>query len=91
MGADMSRVMRLRSVQAAVIVFTVLLICTPLMADTDDDIGTAGSNNIFWAIIAIFVAQHKNRSGFNWFFICLIFGIIGFIILLFQDELKEES
>ena len=75
--------------RVAAFVILIILLCAPLALANDETIQIAVKGSVFFAFIAIFVAQSKNRSGCNWFFICLIFGLLGFIILLFQDDLEE--
>ena len=46
---------------------------------------------LLFAIIAVFVAGTKNRSGFNWFFLTMIFGPIALFILVFLcDTVKKR-
>lgn len=39
-------------------------------------------------LINVSIAQEKNRSGLNWFFITLLIGPIATLILLLSDKLK---
>ena len=78
-----------RLMRVAAFVILIILFCAPLALANDGGTHIVIQGSVLLAFIAIFVAQSKNRSGFNWFIICLIFGLLGFIVLLFQDELKE--
>ncbi|MFH0873431.1 MAG: antitermination protein NusB [Candidatus Komeilibacteria bacterium] len=57
----------------------------------DESAATAGGGWLLLAMIAILVAQSKNRSGLNWFFLTLFFGPLAFIILLLSDTVKKAS
>lgn len=37
------------------------------------------------------LAQGKNRSGLNWFFISLLFGPIATLILVIMEKMPEEG
>ena len=51
----------------------------------------AGSGWLIFAVIAIFVAMAKNRSGLNWFILTAIFGPIALVVLvLFCDTVKKK-
>lgn len=37
------------------------------------------------------LAQGKNRSGFNWFFVSIFLGPFATLLLLAQEKLPEEK
>ena len=43
------------------------------------------------AIITCSIAENKNRNGFGWFLLSLLFGIIPLIIICCLDPLKPEN
>ncbi|WP_188207219.1 hypothetical protein [Alkalibacillus aidingensis] len=47
-----------------------------------------------WGTLALInagLAQGKNRSGLNWFFISLFLGPIATFLLLIHEKLTEEE
>ncbi|MCM3716473.1 hypothetical protein [Halalkalibacter oceani] len=47
-----------------------------------------------WGTLALInagLAQGKNRSGLNWFFISLLLGPIATLLLVIQEKLPEKQ
>ncbi|TCT19337.1 hypothetical protein EDD68_11820 [Melghiribacillus thermohalophilus] len=62
---------------------------------TDGDHGMENNEYyVGWGTLALInagLAQGKNRSGLNWFFISLLLGPFATLILLVQEKLPEED
>jgi len=58
------------------------------------DFQGSGNYAIGWGTLALInagLAQSKNRSGLNWFFISLLFGPIATLIIVVWDKLPDQD
>lgn len=52
-----------------------------------------GENGIGWLTLALInagLAQGKNRSGLNWFFISLLIGPLATLLIVVWDRIPKE-
>ncbi|MFE6797021.1 antitermination protein NusB [Paenibacillus chitinolyticus] len=52
-----------------------------------------GENGICWLTLALInagLAQGKNRSGLNWFFISLLIGPLATLFIVVWDRIPKE-
>jgi len=45
----------------------------------------------FFATLSAFIASLKHRDIQQWFWIGMLLGVFGVIVLLFQPDLKKDS